>query len=240
MTLPGPDRIDPAISATWPAGSETRIGSMTVRDGGGGQRATAATLDGPLDERDIEAAERAMAARGESLIRVRHGEDVLDRMLEARGYEVRDVTNMLVMPVEGLAARRLPPVTGFAIWPPLAIMEMLWDETGIGPERRAVMGRVRGPKSGLLGRGSDQPGGVGFVAAHHDLAMIHAVAVLPHLRRQKIAENMMISAGKWAQDVGAAWIATLCLRHNSAANELYASLGMTVVGSYHYRAKKPA
>lgn len=240
MNLPDARSIDPAISATWPAERTWRVGSITMRTGGG-QRATAATVDGLPEATDLDRAEADMIdLRGESLFRVRDWERPLARDLDTRGYAKRDETNILAMAIADLADRPLKPVSAFAVWPPLAIMEELWNENDIGPVRQENMTRVEGPKTGLLGRGSDQPGGVGFVAVHNDIAMIHAVAVQTHLRRQKIAENMMIAAAQWAQDVGAKWLTTLCTCHNSAANSLYTSLGMTVVARYHYRAKKTA
>jgi len=45
----------------------------------------------------------------------------------------------------------------------------------------------------------------------------------------------MRQAAHWAQTHGAAWMAVLCTQANAGANGLYASLGMQVVGQYHYR-----
>ena len=238
MNLPTDRKIDTVIAATWPAKSIQQIGPITVRFGGGGQRARAATAQGDVQPGDIANVETATRDTGETLFRIRGWEGDLDQMLDGLGYEKRDPTYILAGAVAGIAARDLPRVSAFTIWPPLAIMDELWIENGVDQERLDNMARVAGPKIGILGRGSDQPGGVGFAAVHDGIAMIHAVAVSPHLRRQKIAENMMISAGKWAQDIGAEWVATLCTRQNSAALSLYESLGMTVVGEYHYRAKK--
>jgi GNAT superfamily N-acetyltransferase len=99
------------------------------------------------------------------------------------------------------------------------------------------MARAGGPKTGILGRFRDDPAGVAFAAIHGPNAMIHAVWVPAALRRQKIAHGMMVCAAKWAQDIGAHRMSVLCLRHNLAANSLYASFGLEVVGRYHYRAK---
>ena len=239
MSLPPVQDIDAAISETWPAKDIQLIGNVALRSGGGGQRATAATVDGAISIEDIEAAEAAMLARGESLFRVRPGQSDLDQTLEARGYNLRDATNILVCATNDIATQDLPPVSAFTIWPPLAIMDDIWNSNDIGPARRAVMERCLCDKVGIFGRSSGQPAGVGFIAAFGSVAMVHAVAVQEALRRQKTAENMMIAGAKWAQDIGAEWISALCTRHNLAANALYTSLGMKVVGTYHYRAKKP-
>ena len=237
MKLPSVQDIDPVISATWPAGKTWTVGQITCRDQGGGQRATAATSDGVPSDDEIEAAENAMTHRGEALFRIRPWESELDALLAGRGYIQRDRTNILVGPTPAIADRTLKPVSAFLMWPPLSIMEELWAAHGTGPDRIANMARVQGPKTGILGRGSDQPAGVGFAAIHNEMAMIHAVAVRASLRRQKIAENMMIAAARWAQENDARWITTLCVKNNEIANKLYLSLGMKIVGTYHYRAK---
>lgn len=237
MKTPDAQQLDPVIPATWPAMNVERVGSVTLRAGGGGQRATAATVDGAFSKPDVIAAEIAMQSRSECLFRIRPGEEELAQFLETRGYVRRDPTNMLVMAIDGLAACELKPVSAFQIWPPLRIMNEIWEQSDVGPDRRANMARVEGSKTGLFGRGLDKPAGVGFAAIHDDIAMIHAVAVLPGIRRQKVAENMMIASAKWAQDLGAKWLATLCTQENEIANSLYQSLGMTSVGSYYYMAK---
>lgn len=239
MILPSVQEVDAAIAPTWPANRTRQLGNITLRFGGGGQRATAATVDGTPNMLHIDKAEAAMFENGEALFRVRSGESDLDQLLAKRGYAHRDETNILVMDVGRLADRPLKPVSAFRIWPPLAIMTEIWAESGTGADRIGNMARVEGPKTGLFGRTSGHPAGVGFAAIAGDVAMVHGVAVRDRFRRQKTAENMMIAAAQWAQDMGARWFAALCTRHNMAANALYESLGMSVVGHYHYRAKRP-
>jgi GNAT superfamily N-acetyltransferase len=50
----------------------------------------------------------------------------------------------------------------------------------------------------------------------------------------------MRAAARWAARQGAAELALLVTRKNVPANALYTSLGMSVVGSYHYRIKESA
>ena len=45
----------------------------------------------------------------------------------------------------------------------------------------------------------------------------------------------MRQAAHWAKANGAHWMSVLCTQANKGANGLYASLGMQVVGQYHYR-----
>lgn len=231
-------RLEPVLDATWPAAATFEVGGFRLREGaGGGQRVSAATAIAPVTEAGIAAAEAGMEARGRPpLFRVRSGEAALDAALAARGYVARDETDVLEGPLAPIASHDLPRATAFAIWPPLAIMDELWEAGGIGPGRRAVMNRVAGPKTAILGRLGDHPAGVAFLAAHGDTAMIHAAWVPERFRRQKVAYRMMVCAAIRAQDIGTKRLSVLCLRHNLAANSLYASLGLRLVGRYHYRA----
>jgi ribosomal protein S18 acetylase RimI-like enzyme len=50
---------------------------------------------------------------------------------------------------------------------------------------------------------------------------------------------MMRKAAAWAQDHGAKRFLVLVTAANAEANALYSSLGMRIVGHYHYRSKEP-
>lgn len=231
-----PDPIFAAIDATWPAASIIHSGRFAVREGrGGGGRVSAASLDGPFDQADIAAAEAAHRAFGQlPRFMIRPGEDPLDAALAARGYGVVDPVAAYAIPV-ALLAGPVPPVTAFAIWPPLQITRDLWSESGIGAERQAVMDRVSTPKTAILGRTDDRCAGAAFVALHQKTAMVHALAILPDLRRRGLARHMMTEAANWAQEAGADTLTLVVTRANVAANALYRSLGMTQTAAYHYR-----
>lgn len=228
------------VEATWPPASTRRAGPWTVRDGaGGGKRVSAATADGPVTGSDIAAMEAAQAKLGQDpLVMLRAGEDDLDAMLAAAGYEIIDPVVLYAAPIDAVTGPH-PPVTAFPHWPPLAMTLDLWVEGGIGPERVAVMERAKGPKTAILARTEDTPAGAAFVAIHQDIAMIHALEVAPKLRRKGAARNMMRCAANWAQDMGARYFSLVVTEANSAARPLYASLNLKVVGNYHYRIKKP-
>lgn len=234
---PDAARLYDVIDGTWPAAEMWRAGPFMMRRGdGGGQRVSAATATGPVSDADIDAAETAMQAMGQPrLFQIRQGDDALDAVLEARGYRVVDPVNLYLAPVEAVATQRPPPVTAFCVWEPLAIQIDIWAKGGIGPGRVAVMQRAKGPKTSILGRINDHPGGTAFVAIHDGVAMVHAVEVPPHQRRQGMAGWFMRMAAFWARDNGATHLAVVCTQANTGANALYASLGMALVGQYHYR-----
>jgi len=186
-------------------------------------------------EAATEMAEMVMQAGGEpSIFMIRDGEDDLDAMLQARGYQIVDPVNMYACPIAHLTDIAIPKVTAFAIWEPLAIMEDIWAKGGIGPARLAVMERAK-LKTGILARWNEKPAGVAFAAIHKGVCMVHAVDVLPHQRKQGVAKWIMRKAAFWAQEHGATHLAVLCTQANVGANALYASLGMQAVGQYHYR-----
>ncbi len=236
MTLPDARQLYSVTDATWPAARKWQLGPWMIREGqGGGQRASAATLDGDFTTSAIGDAERAMRDLGQpELFMIRAGDEALDNALAERGYAIKDPVVQYVAPVSALCGPT-PPISTFAIWPPLAIMKELWAEGGIGPGRIDVMSRASGPKTALLARQEGRAAGCGFVALDGRVAMVHALEVAAHLRRKGAAVNMMRVAAAWAGGAGADHLAALVTAANAAANALYSGMGMTAMGRYHYR-----
>ena len=226
--------------ATWPAAAFHDVGPFRVREGkGGGQRVSAATAEGDWSAADIEAVEAMQTGLGQHpLFMIRPEDEALDAALAARGYAVKDPVNLYDAPVSTLLGE-IPHLSAFTIWPPLAIMRDIWAEGGIGPGRIAVMERAKGSKTAILGRVRDRAAGAAYVAIHEQTAMLHALHIVTDQRRQGSAINMMRKAAEWAQDHDAERFSVLVLQSNDAANTLYTSLNMQVVGHYHYRSYKP-
>ena len=196
---------------------------------------SAARPAGPVTQNDVALAVAEMEKLGQqALFSLRPEDGQLDSILAQMGYEVLDPSILFIGPV---FEEVVPPVTAFDIWPPLQIMKDVWSEGGIGPSRIAVMERVTGPKTSILGRISDRAAGCAFVAMHGTTAMVHAVEVLPDYRRHGLARNMMYAAARWAKEQGAEHFSLVTTGSNVAAQSLYSSLGMSVVGRYHYRMK---
>jgi GNAT superfamily N-acetyltransferase len=242
MTLPDIHTLYEVIDGTWPAARYSECGPFTLREGkGGGQRVCAATTDRPVTEADIDAAEAAMLAMHQPrLFMIRAGQSALDNQLAARGYPIVDPVNLYACPVDLLTTLPIPPVTAIPVWEPLSIMRDMWEAGGIGPGRVAVMERAPGPKTAIIGRWKDHPGGCAFVAIHENIAMLHALEILPHQRNQGLGKWLMRRAGFWAAENGAQHMSVICTRANPGANALYTSLSMTLVGQYHYRKLKDA
>ncbi|MQY43574.1 GNAT family N-acetyltransferase [Epibacterium sp. SM1969] len=225
------------IERTWPCATATTLGNITLREGqGGGSRVSCATVDGAFCTNDLQMAAATMREMGQQpLFMVRDGESELDTALESLGFVVKDPVFLRAGSVERLAATKVPPVTAFEIWPPLAIQRDIWAKAGIGPARLAVMQRADVAKTALLGRIDDQPAGVGFVAVSEEVAMVHALEVDAQHRRKGLARYMMHQAAIWAQKQNAQQLMVLVTQANQGANLLYQKLGLDVVGAYHYR-----
>ena len=142
---------------------------------------------------------------------------------------------MYAAPAAQIATERPPPVTSFEVWPPLAVQVEIWATGGISQGRLDVMERARAPKTTLLGRANDRPAGTVFVGVAGDCAMIHALEIGHAHRRQGLARHLTRAAAFWALDAGATYLTLVTTQANDGANALYTSLGMTLVGHYHYR-----
>ena len=237
--LPNIETLFEVCEHSWPAAHQERVGPWIIRDGqGGGQRVSAATVESTFDQSDLARAEQAMQDLGQTrLFMVRDGETELDAMLEANGYAIKDPVNMYACPISNLTDVEIPRVTAFTIWEPLRIMLDIWASGGIDAARIDVMLRSSCPKTALLARWNEQPSGAGYVAIHKGIAMVHALEIVAHQRGMGVGKWMMRRAAVWASQQNATHMSVICRQANDAANGLYTSLGMTLIGKYHYRIK---
>lgn len=237
MSLPDAKTLYAVVEGTWPAASKRSLGPWTIRLGGsGGSRVSAATAEQSVTDADLPKAEAAMRDAGQiPLFMIREGDDALEAMLAAHGYVIKDPVNIYAAPVAAMATRRPPPVTTFDVWPPLAAQVEIWAAGGVGPGRIAVMERARYPKTTILGRLNDRPAGTVFIGTAGNCAMIHALEIAAADRRQGLARFMTQAGAFWAQAHGMKFLTLVTTQSNAGANALYTSLGMTLVGKYHYR-----
>ena len=236
MTQPSPKQLFAALDATWAPARMLRAGPWMLREGlGGGQRVSAATAEDAVTEASITQAEDGMRDLGQRpLFMIRAEDTELDGWLAARRYDIVDPVTMYIAPSAKLAAD-LPLTSVIPSWPPLAIQRELWADAGIDDARLNVMDRVTNPKTALLGRNGDTPAACSFIAAHGDIAMLHALEVTRSQRRGGLGRAMMTACANWAVNKNAAWLALAVTTANDAANALYQQLGMTSAPTYHYR-----
>ena len=231
--------LSAAFEATWPPAETVQAGGFAVGRGmgGGGRVASARRVGDDWSPADIDAAVEIQRGWDQTpQFRVADEETGLAAALEQRGFQRHNPTVTLVAPVNALTDQAVPPVTAFAVWPPMAIQRDIWTAGGIGPARQAVMMRAPDPRSALLGRIKDRAAGAGFVAVHGDVAMVHGLTILPEWRRLGLAGWMMRKAAFWATDQGATRLGLAVSRGNTAAVALYSGLGMTEAGGYAYYA----
>lgn len=234
---PTNDRLMAAVDATWPPAEFRQSGPWVLRCGdGGGQRVSAAsTID---QSAALEPAEAGMRAWDQPpLFRITPDQIELDRRLAEAGYAVKDPVALYVAPVASLTNGSDETVKVFRVSAPLAIVDEIWLNGGIGPGRRAVMTRPTGPRITLLARADDRPVGVAFVAVDNDIAMIHAIDVAPEHRRKGGGTILIRGAASFAAEHGATWLALAVTEANASARALYEKLGMDCAGRYHYRIK---
>ncbi|MCB6179523.1 GNAT family N-acetyltransferase [Rhodobacter sp. Har01] len=228
-----PERLAEVMEATWPPAAVRDLGPFRLRDGaGGGKRVSAASAEAAWDTASLRA---ALAVMADPLFLIREGDAVLDKALAAEGFAVVDPVVAYAAPAAALQGE-LPFLTAFPHWPPLEAARSIWAEGGIGPARVAVMQRTTGPKTALLARAEDRPAAAAFVACLGPDAMLHALEVRPLLRRRGVGRHLLTAAANWAVAQGAETLSLVVTERNLAARALYESLGMVVVGRYHYRA----
>lgn len=227
---------DAAFEASWPAAEYASAGAIRIgRRAGGGDRVSAARPTTPdWTEGDIARAIEIQTAWGQPASFRLAEDDSLAGLLLARGWRAQKPTRFMSTPIPRLTDQPVPRVTAFAVWPPLAIQRELWAEQGIGPARQAIMDRVQLPKAAILGRAEDRAAGVAFVAVSNGIAVLHALEVLPVMRRKGSAGWMLREAAFWAAAQGAEQMLLAVTAGNSAALALYRGLGFTDIGGYSY------
>ena len=242
MSRPDMARLLHVLESTWPAAETRRLGPFLLRRGdGGGNRVSAASTDrADVAPEQIARAEAAMRAWNQPpRFRLTPENAALDRRLAGLGYAAHDRSLLIAGPVEAAARSESVPHDGIPCDRPLALMRAFWAENGIGPARLRVMARVALPKTHLIARHGDRVGAAAFVAVDGDIAMLHALVVAPDSRRAGLGRRMMARAAIWAEERGARVLAVATTGENLPAQRLFAGLGMTVVGHYHYRTKQP-
>ena len=234
----GMERWIKAMDATWAPANIVARPPWTFRQGaGGGKRVSAATTNQTVTAADVENAEETMTAMDQKpLFLLSDVNGALDDLLADRGYHVVDPVLVLTAPCSEIAKVNPEPLKAIPGDEPLAIMREIWARGGIGAARIDVMRRTKGPKTYLFSRHQiDKPGGCAFVAVDGDIAMVHALEVVPDARRSGVGQNLLGRAAIWGMEQGAKTLALVTTGENLPAQKLFTGLGMQVVDNYHYR-----
>ena len=255
MKLNNSSPIFEVIDLTWPAEEFHELSRWKLRKSlKGGKRVSAATSTETPAISDIVFAEDKMTSwRQEKLFMIRPDQKNLDEALKNRGYRFIDPTNIWSISSKTLSLQQVPPVTAFSIYPPLAIQRELWMGNGLDPSRMEIMDRVKTPKTTKI-KPSFSPAfskalnifvgieiispGFKIVSSFPSTAMVHALVVDLKCQRQGMGKFVMQKVGDWAYHMGAENVVALCTKENQSANCFYKSLGMHLIGGYHYRLLK--
>ena len=230
-------RIARAFESSWPAAEYAEAGGFRVGRGqGGGGRVSSARALGPdWDAKAIPVIAEIQRSWDEPpMFRVAEDDAALQGALAENGYRLDNPTSVMAADCAALAALPRPRLTAFDIWPPLAIQTDIWAAGAIGAARQAAMRRVTLPRTALLGRVQDRAAGAAFVAVDGDVGMVHAIEVVPALRRQGVAGWLVGRAAEWAQAQGATRLALAVSRANTGARALYDRMGFAELGGYGY------
>tara|TARA_B100000575_G_C22652312_1_gene400237 strand:- start:147 stop:380 length:234 start_codon:yes stop_codon:yes gene_type:complete len=73
---------------------------------------------------------------------------------------------------------------------------------------------------------------------HDGIAMVHALEILSSQQRKGVDAISVRNAAIWALAQNAHSRSVICVNKNKAANALYTSLRMRLVGGYHYRMRE--
>lgn len=231
--------LSEAFERTWPAAEYRDAGGFRVGRGlGAGGRVGSARAVGDWRAADIDVAAALHEGWDQrALFRAQDDDSRLIAALEAQGFRRENPTAVMETAIAALTDRPVPPVTAFAIWPPLAIQREIWAAGNIGPARQAVMERVEANRAAILGRIEDRAAGAGFVAAYGGVALLHGLEILPDWRRKGLAGWMVRQAAFWAAEAGADRLALAVSRANEGAVAFYRSLGFREAAGYAYYAR---
>jgi ribosomal protein S18 acetylase RimI-like enzyme len=238
--LPTTDAVLAAVDATWPAAERAMLGGWVLRRGeGGGRRVSSvwpkAAPDRALDAAIAEAEARMRIWGQRPIFQLSPADVALDAALAERGWAVEAPCPLLAAPIPDIAAIGAGKRMVIRVRAPLAALDELWAEGGVGPARRAVMARAQTPKETLILREDDRAAAAVFIGVHDGTAIAHAVQVAPRFRRRGLGRAIMAAAALWAEEQGAGALALPVEEDNAPAQALYRGLGMVEIGRYHYR-----
>jgi N-acetylglutamate synthase len=234
--------IENAAVHAWPAGETRDVDGWLWRySGGGSQRANSVSAlhyRGMDVERTIDEIESLYDVRG-APVRFQVGfplsepED-LDARLGARGYVIHDPVTTLVKPVNLVA---MPDDVVLGASPSEGWMQVYLSN--VTPDRRpfasAILARVPTPRVfvEVLRKGETVATALGVM--HEGAVIAECVGTTASARRQGAASVAMSALEAWGSAQGARTIGLQAVTTNMPAQGLYAALGYTAAGTYHYR-----
>lgn len=237
--------IERAAVRAWPAGETRDVDGWLWRySGGGSQRANSVSAlhyRGTDVERTIDEIEHLYGARG-APVRFQVGfplsepED-LDARLATRGYVIHDPVTTLVKSVESVV---MPDDVVLGASPSEGWLRVYLSN--VTPDRRpfaaAILARVPAPcvfAEVIRGR---ETLATALGVLHEGAVIAECVGTAASARRQGAASAVMSALEAWGRAQGARTIGLQAVTTNMPAQGLYAALGYTAAGTYHYRYRR--
>ncbi len=234
--------IERAAVRAWPAGETRDVDGWLWRySGGGSQRANSVSAlhyRGTDAERTIDEIEHLFRERG-APVRFQVGfplsePDDLDARLAARGYVIHDPVTTLVKPVAAIA---MPDHVALGASPSESWLQVYLSN--ITPDRRpfaaAILARVPAPCIFAEVRRKGETMATALGVLHEGAVIAECVGTAVSARRQGAASAVMIALEAWGAAQDARTIGLQAVSTNMPAQGLYAALGYTAAGTYHYR-----
>ena len=239
--------IEHAAVRAWPAGEVRDVEGWLWRySGGGSQRAnsvSALEYRGTDVERTIDEIEKLYRER-RAPVRFQVGSPLsqpgdLDARLAARGYVIHDPVTTLIKPVEAVD---VPANVVLSDMPSEQWMSVYLSN--VTPDRRpfaaAILARVPQPRvfAETIRDGAVVATALGVFCENTVIA--ECVGTATSARRQGAAAAVMRALEAWASQQRAHTIGLQAVTTNAPAQGLYAALGYTTAGTYHYRVLEEA
>lgn len=233
---PNTEMIFKALEETWPPEERLELGPVTLRRGAGGSSSAATVTGGGASMADLDRANAQMRAWGQpALYQIRPATLTLDDQLGQAGFHEKDRSVIYLGACVDLTGIEGGPVSAIRVDAPIAVMADIWQQAGTGAEQLAVMARGAGPKTYLLGRQDDKPLGVVFAATAGDICFVHALQVVPEMRRRGVAAGLIGGVAAWAGEQGVPLLAAVVPSANAGACALFDALGFSPCCHFHYR-----
>jgi|LNFM01.1.fsa_nt_gb ribosomal protein S18 acetylase RimI-like enzyme len=234
--------IEHAAVRAWPAGETRDVDGWLWRySGGGSQRAnsvSALNYRGTNVERTIDAIEQLYRERA-APVRFQVGfplsePDDLDARLEARGYVIHDPVTTLVKPVAAVA---MPENVSLSATPSQGWRTVYLSNISLDrrPFAEAILARVPAPCVFAEARRNGETIATALGVLHENAVIAECVGTAASARRQGAASMVMSALEAWGAAQGARTIGLQAVTTNMPAQGLYAALGYTAAGTYHYR-----
>lgn len=225
----------------WPAYDVRESHGWLLRSADGvTKRANSVFPAGEPDDRDaaIAAAEEFYRSRGRPVIFSLDDAAPawLDADLDARGYAAVDPTIVMSRPLDGAWPPPAHAVT-LADAPSRGWADRWWEvEPRGGAAELAVATRIlRGVPSTYAAIGGGVPDAVGRLTVTDGWGGIYCMAVREDARRRGLGRAILLALLDAARGDGAHHAYLTVVAANAPARALYAGMGFTEVGGYHYR-----